>query len=179
MRMGINGETINMSREHSGCQHGFNALLCSGLNSRNLFVRLHVRCCVFCGYHYKVGIRSIDLPNVCDMTVMIGICDVASFSWVMWLCHLFYYISYRGNLVCATPPTSLIGFVHTHTQWPPWHEDDRNDYILQCFTWVIGLCQKKQYSIGIFKTYVDFMCVRFIFDHRIIYYVLTKTCVLV
>jgi len=25
--MGINGETINMSREHSGCQHGFNALL--------------------------------------------------------------------------------------------------------------------------------------------------------
>ena len=31
---------------------------------------------------------------------------------------------------------------------------------------------------GIFKKYVDFMCVGFIFDHVIIYYVLTRACVL-
>ena len=28
---------------------------------------------------------------------------------------------------------------------------------------------------GIFKKYVDFLCVRVNFDHRILYYVLTKT----
>jgi len=24
----------------------------------------------------------------------------------------------------------LMDFVHTHTQWPTWHEDDRSDWIL-------------------------------------------------
>ena len=27
---------------------------------------------------------------------------------------------------------SLMDFVHTHTQWPTWHEDDRKDWILRC-----------------------------------------------
>jgi len=26
----------------------------------------------------------------------------------------------------------LMDFVHTHTQWPTWHEDDRKDWILRC-----------------------------------------------
>ena len=43
------------------------------------------------------------------------------------------YIAYRGNILWAHQLLHrLMDFVHTHTQWPTWHEDDRNYRILRC-----------------------------------------------
>ena len=54
------------------------------------------------------------------IAVEIGFWDVASFTWVMGLCHSFYYLAYRG-----TPPTSLDWFcsysytvVNMTWRWP-------------------------------------------------------------
>ena len=33
----------------------------------------------------------------------------------------------------------LMDCVHTHTQWPTWHEEDRKYLIVWCFTWVMWL----------------------------------------
>ena len=63
--------------------------------------------------------------NDMKMTVNIGFCNVASFTWVIGLCHSFYYIAYRGEILCTQLLLHpLTDFVNTNTQWPTWHEDE-------------------------------------------------------
>ena len=42
------------------------------------------------------------------------------------------FIRTTRHRMCTTPHTPLMDFVHTHTQWPTWHGDDRKDGILRC-----------------------------------------------
>ena len=42
------------------------------------------------------------------------------------------FIRTTQNRMCTTPHTPLMDFVHTHTQWPTWHGDDRKYGILRC-----------------------------------------------
>ena len=75
-----------------------------------------------------------------EMTATTGLWDAGSFAWVMGLCHFFYYIAYRGNILCAQLLLHpLMDCVHTHTQRPTWHGDGFCD--AASFTWVMGLCQ--------------------------------------
>ena len=74
-----------------------------------------------------------------EMTATTGL-FAGSFAWVMGLCHFFYYIAYRGNILCAQLLLHpLMDCVHTHTQRPTWHGNGFCD--AASFTWVMGLCQ--------------------------------------
>ena len=46
----------------------------------------------------------------------------------------------QPEIVCAQLLLHpLMDCVHTHTQWPTWHEEDSKYLIVWCFTWVMWL----------------------------------------
>ena len=56
--------------------------------------------------------------------------------------HLSVHPYVQPEILCAQLLHSLMDFVHTHTQWPTWHEDDCKTGFCDAasFTWVMGLC---------------------------------------
>ena len=75
------------------------------------------------------------------IAVEIGIWDVASFTWVMGLCHSLYYLAYRGN---SSNIPRLILFILIHSCQ---HDMEMTVKTAICdaasFTWVMGLCHTK------------------------------------
>ena len=62
----------------------------------------------------------------------------------MGLCHLFYFLVYRGKLVCATPPTPLdiCVFIPTHSDQHDMKMTVKTEFWdAASFTWVMGLWQ--------------------------------------
>ena len=52
-------------------------------------------------------------------------------GWALRFARLRTYV--RPEVLCAQLLLhTMMNFVHTHTQWPTWHEDDCKDWILWC-----------------------------------------------